>query len=275
MDGKVAYMGKSGSRRPLWLAAIGALLLASGCASVPAEGMSLTDSAPAVPEIPRSDDGELIVATPGGAWIRTYVLKVELSAFDRTLAALPGAMQDEPIEVRATSAEQGEITIATTEWGAMRLTTRALNRNLEGLTAVQPPVDRIAHASCSRIFVNFDHGAEGHEEDELFAPVACPPAMRFRPEESLVIAGVDAEGNELWVTAVADPRPEYFEDFEAEGGPSRVTRMRENSEMSVILIVPVTPALARLRWFEAGSGNGLVLIGESDWRPAAAEANDD
>ena len=125
---------------------------------------------------------------------------------------------------------------------------------------------------CRTIDISLSLAANSPADpDTVAAAVECPGEEAVYPLEHVVLEGLSRDGQRLWIARGVDPR--FARAVTGPEGTGHGTPARlQLSTIATSADVPLTPDLARIRWYEVSEDRMLRYLGERQWTPAETTA---
>lgn len=225
----------------------------------------LAGAAPAEPLTVTLKTGEKIVLGETMEGAALYTARFKTAEYEAPLAVrIERALFPEPFEIVKTDESAGTAQVRTTLWGGFKLGQAA---------EVVTPTVKAVPRECSRAFAYLDldpADAERADPPELHGRnELCPGAVAVQPQRMLILEGLSAEGQRLWVTTAADPRWIHAEATGANGNFETVfAGQLPEPVLFAPFKAPITPELKRIAWHEVRQDGEIRKLGESLWTPA-------
>ena len=207
-----------------------------------------------LPELRRTAEGELVVEAPDN---RRTTYQVQFNPGTRLAAAerLERLIGLEPFEIVEEDVDAATATIRLTATGAAMLARPDSWQHLAA-TSISPAPPEFG-PRCTGILVTFQPPESSTGRSE--------PCPQSGIASQLVIEGLDARGERLWIVAADDPR--NVRSVMGPNGEPHISARDDRQTLFASIAVPTIAGLTTLRWFEVVEGDQLRRIGESPWSP--------
>lgn len=225
----------------------------------------LANAPPAEPLTVTLQTGEKVVLGETLEDAALYTARFNAGEYEAPLAVrIDRALFPEPFEIVKADEAAGTAQVRTTLWGGFKLEQAA--------EAVTPAVKALPR-ECSRAYAYLDldpADAERADPPEVHgANELCPGAVAVEPQRTLILEGLGAEGQRLWVTTAADPRWVHAEAIGANGNFETVfAGQLPESILFAPFKATITPELKRIAWYEVRQDGEIRKLGENLWTPA-------